>query len=225
MTAQDFITDAYCDTGSTQPGETPSTPELNRALVILNQIISSRSLERDFVWTAQHGTFALTNGVNKYTMGVGGSWVTADRPVRVTAARAFQGKFERGVKVGSIEEYTASIIDGGGVTATLPEHMGVDTGAPLLTIYVWPTPNDSASIDMHYWTPITSLASLSTVIAFPTPGIEAAIRAELAVTLAPGLGRPVPVELAGNFNRFNGRVLSLNGSVEDPQMQQKGQTQ
>lgn len=223
MTVQDLISDAYCDTGATAPGETPESTELDRGLRILNQILSSRSLERDFVYTAKHETFALVANINSYTMGSGGSWSTTARPVRITGAMAYSGKFQQGVAVMNMEKFTQAIANNAGLTATLPQQMGVDTGAPLLTIRVFPTPNDSAFIEVHSWQPLTAFALLSDTVTFPVPGYEAALRSELAATLAPGLGRPVTVEMAGNMNRFNQRVVNLNASVEEtpqPQPQQ-----
>lgn len=217
MTVQDLISDAYCDTGATAPGETPETLELDRGLRILNQILSSRSLERDFVYTFKHETFSLVANINSYTMGVGGSWSTAARPVRITGAMAYLGKFQQGVAVMNMEKFTQAIANNSGMTATLPLQIGVDTGAPLLTIRVFPTPNDSAFIEVHSWQPLTAFAALGDTVSFPVPGYEAILRAELAATLAPGLGRPVTVEMAGNMNRFNQRVMSLNASVEEPQ--------
>lgn len=223
MTAQDLITDAYCDTGATAPGETPESSELDRGLRILNQILSSRSLERDFVYTAKHESFQLVPNINSYTMGAGGSWSTTARPVRITGAMAYQGKFQQGVAVMNMEKFTESIANNAGLTATLPQQMGVDTGAPLLNIRLYPTPNDAAYIEVHSWQPLTGFAALGDTVSFPVPGYEATIRAELAATLAPGLGRPVTVEMAGNLNRFNQRVLALNASVEEPQQQAPAQ--
>lgn len=195
-TVQDaIINPALQDIGALAQGETPSTTETAQALIALNQILSSWSLERRTVYTQKHGAFTITAGVNIYTMGSGGTWNTTARPVRITAAFSYFGTapavFQQGCEVMPMAEYTRSIVNGQGVTAVLPTKLGVDSAAPLVNVHVWPNPSTTATIDVHYWEPLTAFAAESDTVNFPVPGFDMALRLELALMLGPSFGAPL----------------------------------
>lgn len=217
MTAQELINLALRDLGELPGGETPNAEESADALSTLNQILGSWSLDRRAVYTRSVQTFALTQNVNAYTMGVGGSWNTAARPVKIIGALAIVSGFQQGLEVLPMEIFSAQIANGQGITAALPSKMGVDAAAPNLNVRVFPTPNVLGSIEVQSWQALAEFATLATEVTFPVPGYELALRTELAVTLAPSYGRPVSADLAGNLQRFLTRMAEVNaGLVASP---------
>lgn len=220
MTVQEFINLTLRDMQALAQGETPSTEESADALATLNQIILSHSLE-PWIWTAQRLTFTLIPGLAIYTIGPAGSWVTLARPTRILGAMSYSGEFQQGVSVIPMTDLLARIKNGSGITAALPELMGVDEAAPLVNARVWATPNSVASMEIAMLLPMTAGLVLGDSISFPVPGYDLALRCELAVTLAPGWGLEIPTGLAANYQRSSGRLSGQRPSTPTPPAQKQ----
>jgi hypothetical protein len=214
MTVQDVITYALISLGEIQPNETPNTDENNWAFANVNLILSSWSLEGFTVYTHQISNFALQTGVISYTMGVGGTWGTTARPVKIKGATARSTVFENGLTVLPMAQFEAAVRNPTGRSDILPSLLGEDSAAPLKNIRIWPPPAANASIEISFWIPFTAFVSPADTVSFPEPGLELALIGELALTLAPGFGRPVNAELAGNAQRAKQRIIALGGQVE-----------
>lgn len=205
-----LINPALMDIGALAQGETAATSESDQALIALNQILSSWSLERRFVHTHKQENFTLSVGVSAYTMGSGGTWSTSARPVGVTGIMATSGAFQQGLDVMPMADFRASIRNGQGVTAVLPSKAGVDTAGTLVNIEVWPPPSTTATVRVSSWQPLTEFAAITDTVSFPVPGYQAALRAELAITLAPSFGRPIPPGLVERFTVTQNRLREAN---------------
>jgi len=219
MTVQDVINHALIDLGEIQPDETLNTPETNSAFLKLNLILSSWSLEGLTVYMHQVGNFTLQTGVIAYSMGVGGTWTTTQRPVKIKGATARAtvsggGQIENGLTVLPMAAFEAAVKNPTARSDVLPSLLGEDSAAPLKNIRIWPPPAAYASIEVSYWIPLTAFNALTDTVSFPAPGLELALIGELALTLAPGYGRPVTAELAGNVQRAKQRLIETNGAVE-----------
>jgi hypothetical protein len=147
-------------------------------------------------------------------MGVGGTWGTTARPVKIKGATARSTVFENGLTVLPMAQFEAAVRNPTGRSDILPSLLGEDAAAPLKNIRIWPPPAANASIEISFWIPLTAFVNLTDTVSFPVPGYELALIGELALTLAPGYGRPVTAELAGNAQRAKQRIIALGGQVE-----------
>jgi hypothetical protein len=182
---QRFINLTYRDIGVIYSGQTPSTDQSNDALDTINEILGNWSQEGLLVPTHAVTSFALTAATAGYTMGVGGTWVTSDLPIKVKGALSSLTGFQQGLEVVPMGEFEASIANAIGATATLPTRMGIDNAAPLRNVRLWPTPNSSSAVvEVSYWMPLTAFVALTDTVAFALPAFELALRNEAGLRLA-----------------------------------------
>lgn len=237
MTVQRLITLAFFDLGSIQSGETPNSDELADALDELNQMLGSWSNERLTVYNQVVGTF-FGGGGSSFQLGNAGTWNTgAARAQKITAWRATSGVYNSGGAPLSLAAFDAAAQEASvrfgalqaqvkgmlapfyqdvtlAVTgAAVPLVLGADTAWPLINVRVFPA--TTATIEVSYWTALTSFAALGDAIALP-PGFEEALRTNLAVRLSPQYGRtggidPVLAAAAANSKAV---IASLN-TVDD----------
>lgn len=235
LTVQDLVNRALLALGEIQPGEAPNATESANALIRGNYVLDSWSLEGITAYTHAVASFALTANVGAYTMGLGGLWNVAARPVKIKGARISYQGLDRGVLVMPMAVFEQSLkhdeqpvqpvqylADGSPLNAklalwaaaALPLKLGEDSAAPLKNIRLWPVQTVAANIELSYWLPLTLFANLTDNVTFPVPGYEAALVNEWAIALAPDYGRPVTQELLANSQRFKQRIIDINGQIE-----------
>jgi hypothetical protein len=92
-----------------------------------------------------------------------------------------------------------------------------DGGYPLLTVYLWPAPVTSATLEVHSYKPLTSIATVGTTVALP-PEYERALKMLLALDLAPEYEvklTQIP-ELVANAQQAKQALVGLNARVIGP---------
>lgn len=193
-------------------GETLDTAELADYFSLLNQIISSWSLQGDVSYIQKRSTFNLSAGTANYTMGSGGTWNNAKRPVRILGATGKSGSFQAPVECLPYSEYAKRTANGTGATAVLPSLIGYDTAAPLVNISVFPTPATSpGTVEVQFWEPLSQFtASSDNWPTWPAEGYDAGLLLELAIGISTMNGKAVPTELAADWNRSMQRMQSAN---------------
>jgi hypothetical protein len=232
---QDLINQALLDMHSIAQGEAPNATESAVALAQLNRILSSLSLDGTFVYNQAVAQFALTGGVGGYTMGSGGAWNTATRPVKVKGAVVTYSGLRQGLRVlpmGVFEQAIAYqdkpavieyLTNGQPVsptllawaTAAMPTILGEDSAAPLKNVRVHPVPAAGATIEASYWTPLTLFTALTDVVTFPVPGYELTLINELTAVLAPSYGRSDQLQnYLAIAARSKARISEINAAIE-----------
>jgi hypothetical protein len=212
MDGQGLINLALKDLGEIAEDETPTSGESSDGLATLNHIIASWSNEGLVIAGLTHTTFSLAADTAAYTMGVGATWVTTARPMKIVGAEAYSGKFKNGIECVSYAEYRRRTKNATGLTATLPELLGFDNAAATVAVRLHPTPNATASIEIDYWMPLTQVATLATALAFPE-GFEWALRTALVIALAPMYGRTATQEHAANAQTAKNAIIAINQSL------------
>lgn len=215
MIVQKLIDNSLRLIGVLAAGETPAASESNDAFAALNHILSSWSTEKLSVFTVQHAQFLLTVGLRVYTMGPAGTFLTSPKPVRITAATAINGNFQRGMRVVSFDELALLSNNPSGSTETLPGLLAADNATPAINLRIFPTPNSASQLELTWWIPLTQFTALLQTIALPE-GYERALKYTLAMDLAPEYGRTVPPELAALASEAKGAIVALNKSINDP---------
>lgn len=214
MNVQRLINLAFLDLNAIASGETPSAAESTDALDLLNHIISGWNSEELMAFEQRHQTFFLTPTVTQYTIGPGGSWATTARPGRVTGATSIFNPFRQGMKVMGFPEFAAATANQTGRSDTLPSLLAVDNGSPLITAQVFPPPAAVATIELHFWLPITAFVALTDVIALPQ-AYERALRLALAIELYPQYPRSGGIDpvLAANAGAAKKAIQDLNAAI------------
>lgn len=184
--AGDQINRALRLLGVLAEGETASAATSQDALVAMNQMIDSWSIERLSVFCTQDQVFSWPVGVIKQTLGPTGNFV-GNRPVQLqdsTYYRAPSG-VSYGIKFINQDQYNGIAVKTS--TSTFPQVIFVNNTFPDVEMYVYPRPTQT--LEWHFISvqELTQPALLNTELFFP-PGYMRAFAYNLAMEIAPEFG-------------------------------------
>jgi len=179
VTARQLITQSLQKIGALVKGEAPDADEAQDALRSLNALISSWSNDSLVIYARTWETFSLT-GAASYTIGTGGNFNTS-RPTNIVAAYTRSGTIDYPITIIDDEAFSTIAYK---ALQGLDQFLNYDNAYPLGNIRLWPVPSSSYTLFMLTEKPLTEIATLDTVIAFP-PGWERALVYNLALELAP----------------------------------------
>lgn len=185
-TSSDLINGALRLIGVLAEGETPSAETSNDALVAMNQMLDSWSIERLSVFATQEQVFVWPASTASRTVGPTGDFV-GNRPVIVDDASYFldSNGLSYGVSLINQQQYNAIALKT--ATSPIPQVLFVDAAFPDVTLTVYPVPTQALTWHLVSITELSQPATLATVLAFP-PGYRRAFRYNLACELAPEFG-------------------------------------
>lgn len=193
MTAQQAINAAMQHLGALTQGESPASSESTDFLQVLNDMMASWSTERLNIFSIVPSTHSLVSGTGSYTIGSSGTF-NVTRPVRYERASIILpntgGSGNRYHPLQIVDAAAWADILERSIGAVIPTVMFPDMAFPLTTLYLWPVPTFSTisvSLELWTWTQLTTFADLSTAYTFP-PGYDRALKANLALEIAPSLG-------------------------------------
>lgn len=167
----------------------PTASQASDGLSRLNAMLELWSIERLMVYQVQQDAYSWASGNASRTIGAGGDFNTA-RPTKV----AEEGNFFRDGStsidyplswLGDRDSYDRILLKS--ATSSYPQWLFVDTGFPLMTLYVWPVPTQTLSLHLNNWKPLQSFTTLTTDLALPY-GYQVAIEYNLAIFFAPFFG-------------------------------------
>ena len=189
-TAYDVVRGALRLIGVVTPIEPPSAEEAADGLSAMNQMLAS--------WAASRYTSRIcpTNIVRpdvrccELPIGSGGA-INTTRPTTIYQAHITQGGIDYPLRVVALGEYEA--IPDKSTTGSIPEVMAIRPGYPLSTLHLYPAPGSGCTLVMDKVAPPSDLALYDTM-PYP-PEFIRAIRYNLAIELAPGMGFLSPPRL------------------------------
>ncbi len=211
----DIINQAMSNIGGYVPGETMTAAEQSDAFMRLNQMIDNWSREQLTLPNYLHGPFALTAGVNAYTLGTGGTLVTGAVPLRVTGAQSVSGNFRSPCRVISFDQFAAEVADPLAGATVLANTVAADGSYPNINIKVFPMPAASpGTLWLDYWSAIAQFNTVGDTINLPA-GWQAALHTNLAVELYPQYARMGGIDpvLAANAQKYKGALVALNAAI------------
>ena len=186
-TAGDQINRALRLLGVLAEGETPSAATSQDALVALNQMIDSWSIERLSVFCTQDQTFTWLAGEYIRTLGPSGDFIGL-RPVLLDEATYYRDpgtNVSFGIKFINQQQYNGIAVKT--VTSTYPQVIFVNMGFPDITMSIYPRP--TRDLEWHFISvqELSQPATLATELHFP-PGYLRAFTYCLAMEFAPEFG-------------------------------------
>lgn len=213
MTGRDLVSACLRLIGATAPGETPAASEATEGLAALNRMIDSWSTEGLLIYAVtEEAPLTLTAGDATVTLGTGGDITT--RPMRIEKAFIRHNSIDYPItKFLTVDEYAR--IPDKSVQTPYPYELYDDGGYPQRTLKLYPTPSAGHQLILFTLRPLTSIATLDTVLSLP-PGYERALVYNGAVELSPEYGRPadpavvqIAVESKAGLKRANSRAVLL----------------
>lgn len=186
-TAGELIDGALRLIGQLAEGETPS-PETSRdALIAMNEMLESWSIERLSIYSTQDQVFTWPASQVSRTLGPSGDFV-GERPILLEEATYFRDPatgISYNIEMINQEQYDAIALKT--VTSTYPQLLFVNMEMPNIRMYVYPVP--TVPVEFHFVSaePLTQAATRGTEMVFP-PGYRRAFRYNLACELAGEFG-------------------------------------
>ena len=201
------------------PNDTPTTQEYADALVLLNLLIDSWSLENLMLYQNTRFVGDLVAGTGSYTIGSGGDFDTT-RPLEIETAGVIQDPsvtdtIETPITVLSSKDEYASIVTKA-TQATFPRFLWYNPSHPLGTVYVNPVPVTSTpDLVLYLRTLLTSFATGGTTVSVPN-GYALALIYNLALLLGPEYDEDIPQFIVTQANKFKSAIETRNVGLNIP---------
>lgn len=212
-----LITSSLSLMGRLGPGRTAGTSELNAAFNCLNEMIDEWGAERLMVFQTVRQTFTLAGGTQTYTIGPGGTFNTT-RPTRIETANIIVSGFRLPIELVTADEYSQKILETT-LTGQAPRILYDDYATPLSTLYVWPVPSGTPTLEIFTWQVIGQFATLTDNVAMPAAYLKA-LRWGLAVAFASELGHIPPAIVVEGAAQNKQRIERLNRIILDSRTKQ-----
>lgn len=215
-TVLDLLTLVAKGVGAIGQNENLSSDEANDLLLLLNDMIDSWSIQKQFIYTVQRQPFTIGSLKQVYTMGAGGDF-NIPRPPRIESV------FVQLPSSGSTSELPMDLVDYDrwsqitvkGTDSSLARTCWPDYQYPLINISFWPIPNATQTFIFYVWQAISEFISLTAQVALPL-GYRRAIRYNLQMEAYAHYGRdadPAIQNLASDskaeIKRINKKVLLM----------------
>lgn len=208
MTAQELVTAALVRARIADPGEGPSTSEIDDAFVSLNDLLASWSAAGVGVPQIKRESFSLT-GAASYTIGTGATFNTV-RPLAIKAASVASGGATSNMEIVTANGWTE--LGDKSRAGKFARKLFYDAGYPSGTIHLWPAPVTGGSLELYSYKPLTAFSDLTDTVDLP-PGYDRALKFALAFDLCTEYGRPVDAALQAAAAEAKQAVFELNAKV------------
>jgi len=189
--------------------EEPTAAEAQDALVTLNEMLDSWSVDSPYIFAIQEDDISWPGNQQSRTVGATGDFVIT-RPTKLVKSTYYSDAngndyllellFTRAGYTAIVDKETSS---------DLPQVMFYEPTFPNGTLYIWPTPDSAITIHLHSWAQLTQFAALTTTFSFP-PGNQQAITTSLAEELAPEFGVATPPEVSKSAFKARTRLKRIN---------------
>ena len=211
FTAQNLIDLASKDAGYLASGETLNTEEYADCLIKLNQLIALWDIEYLNIFCIKAALYTLTGSrTTPYSIGGGSSPdFNAARPISIRAANIVtaSGNFKFPLQILTAEQY-AQITEQDAIGEP-PENLFYDNDYPNALIYLNPWPSAADQLELYTWEQLGQLATIAATFDMP-PGYAEALEWNLALSVAPGFGRPVTQEMATKAQSSKASIRANN---------------
>ncbi len=186
-TAQSLIQDALEGIGVYAPSETPSTADLNRCLVILNDMMDIWSNESLMSYANTEQSGLLVPGQFQYTIGPAGDF-NLTRPIRIldspgTCYTVDQNGNRYNIQVVTQDRWNL-IWNITQTNSNYPSNLFYDSQYPLGIINIYPVPTTGYTLFFDSRIQLSELANLAAPLVLP-PGYSKAIKDNLRVQFWP----------------------------------------
>lgn len=209
MTARDIINGSLRLIGVLSSGETATADEQNDALLVLNEILDTWSINGYFNNTPTREVFSLIPSQGKYTIGIGADLNTI-APISIEQAK---------LKVGSTEYDLEDLLDS--EWASIPdktiqsEYVAKFYYAKTLPVHeinLYPIPLSAYELVLYSYKSLPKFSSINDDLIFPT-NYTKALRYNLALELAPEYGKAISPVIAAAANESISQIARINTKI------------
>ena len=208
-TARDIVTNALKTCRILAPGESPSAAEANDAFMLLNMLLSSISNDTLSIYVNTLENFTLVANTDAYTIGIGQTFNTS-KPITIQTMYVRSGSIDYPINdmndVDFANEIAMKSITG------MPYCYNFNNNYPTAIIKLYPVPDQNYQLFILSEKPLSSIATLDTVIFLPD-GWELMLIYNLAMLLFPLYQQavdPVIAKIAGDSKMAIQRAINRN---------------
>jgi hypothetical protein len=194
----DIITDALLEMGGIAQGQAPSGSIVQLGLRKLNRLIDTFNAKKLFIYAVSFDTYTYTPNLAIHTIGPGGDFDVAQRPVKIQDAAVILNDVDVPVDVEDAQWWAGQTVKA--QTSTFPTSLYYEPAWPLGKIYLWPIPTVAYDLRLETWVSLTQFEKLTDSFSLP-PGYLELIISGLAVTLCPAFGKSPDATLVANAQR------------------------
>lgn len=209
-TVRELIFDALIEIGVCDPTMALDANMGEHALRVLNRMLESWSNDDLMVYTENRDVYALTAGLQEYTLG-GSSNFNAARPINITRASILLTATTPNVEVPiqilltqQWQNVSVKVVNGG-----FPTSVYVTGDFPLQKLIFWPVPQISCSAVIYSWGQLLAFSDITDTVSFPK-GYSEAIVSNLAIRLCPTYGKQPSAATAGVARSSVDRIKCIN---------------
>jgi len=192
-----------------ETGEAPTSQEANDGLETLNSMLDEWNIDRAYVLSIDQVALTWPGSTESRTIGATGDFAQT-RPVQIHESTFYTDANGDDFNFRILDTrmgYT-KLVDKD-TASDLPEFLYYEPSFPNGTLYVWPVPSSSITVQLNYWTQLSSFASLDTTVSL-APGYTNLVVYGLCEYLAPEFGVAVPQEVLKIAHGVRGRVKKKN---------------
>ena len=222
VSAQDLVTSALNELNVVSAGENPDPQDSAIGLEKLQRLIDQWNAREELIFSIGINQYTLTPNHGPHTIGPGGDFNVAIRPVRVKTAHfvlnpGTSNPVRTPIKVLDSDWWAGNPVQK--QTSTIVTHLFYDPAASLGNLNFWPVCTLAGVVDLETWNSLTQAISLQTKLALPQ-GYWDAIVNDLAVRCSVPFERPVTEALRDQWNRAM-RTIEANNN-EPPRLDTDG---
>lgn len=200
------------------PGETLEAAEAQDGLEVLNAMLDSWRLEGLLAFNIERVVFAITAGVQTYSVGPSGTWNTTPifgaivtRPVKIDTMGLIDVTTDPDLEtpIDPMTQVEYQDLRLKGLTSSWPTKFRYDATVPLGSVFLWPSPTVNCSVAAYLWRSLTKWATVQTNLTL-AEGYEECIVFNLCLRLAPEYGASTPLEVLALARDTKALVMQHN---------------
>lgn len=197
--ASELYTSAFREIGIGAPGEALSAEDAAWGLEKLQRLIDRINAREQMIYNVNFALFTLPTNQQPITIGPGGTFDVAQRPVKIASASLVLTSSPTAVDVplGVRDNAWWRAQRVKGLTSTLPTDIYYSPDTPLGNLYPWPIPTQGNDIRLEMWVNLTQAINGNTLLALP-PAYWDYLVLQLATDLAPSYAEEA-VQAAANL--------------------------
>lgn len=202
--------------GAFAPGQTIPAYISSSAMAVFNTMLDGWAAQRLAIYVSERKVYSLVPNQggpdNPYTLGPGGDFDQV-RPMFIDRASIIDNSnssqpLELAIQILSQQEWQAIPVKK--VYSTLPQSVYLEPTYPLINVYIYTIPQVSY-VDLVLYLPraVSQVTALTDDVLLP-PGYQEAMIYNLALRIAPQMGRPIDAWLVSEARNKMAVVKSTN---------------
>lgn len=215
VTWTDIITDAFVEIRVARAGDVIAPEMLDQGQRAANRILDLWNANRRAVFADTFTDFTLTPSLSPHTVGPSGTFVVAQRPVKIDAAVLNLGGTPNVfAPIDVHDELWYRALPVPAITSSVPTDLYYETAWPNGNLFFYPIPTTAYSVRLWMRVVLASITDVTATFSLP-PGYQDALTMTLAERLASGNGQTASQDTRQAAKEAREIVFGNNDEIPD----------